>query len=236
MSQGCTMFLAIDTVFAQCSVAIVSADLQVLSCQTQIGNKEQTRQVLPMVDAALQQTAVRLTDITALLFNRGPGAFSGIRINTAVVQALSVAQDIPCVGVSSLAALAQTAFDKHQLTHVYAALDARMQQVYFGEFKLGALGAQTLPPVMQQVLDTDETLLDYAMSTEQALPVIGDGATLLALAHTQPSLVDIRPDAACIAKLGIAQYLASGGVPAEQALPVYLRHHAWKTLQQQGKA
>ena len=55
--------------------------------------------------------------------------FSGIRINTAVTRALSVAHDIPCVGVSSLQAIAQAAYQKYGVTEVYSALDARMQQV-----------------------------------------------------------------------------------------------------------
>ena len=132
--QGADMFLAVDTVFEQCSIAVVTEDLTVLSLDTHFGKREQTQQILPMIDAALKQAGVSLKDLTALIFNRGPGAFSGIRINTAVVQALSVAHDLPCVGVSSLQALAQTGFDNHGLPHVYAALDARMKQVYFGEF------------------------------------------------------------------------------------------------------
>ena len=123
------MFLAMDTVFDQCSIAILDANGQVLSSHTETGKRQQTQQILPMIDAALSEANLRLADIKALIFNRGPGAFSGIRINTAVVQALSVAHDIPCVGVSSLQATAQCAYKKYGLTQVYSALDARMQQV-----------------------------------------------------------------------------------------------------------
>ncbi|MGO2997220.1 MAG: tRNA (adenosine(37)-N6)-threonylcarbamoyltransferase complex dimerization subunit type 1 TsaB, partial [Moraxellaceae bacterium] len=98
------MFLAMDTVFDQCSIAILDSSGQVLSSRTEKGKREQTQQILPMIDAALSEAQLQLADIQALIFNRGPGAFSGIRINTAVVQALSVAHDLPCVGVSSLQA------------------------------------------------------------------------------------------------------------------------------------
>ena len=120
------MFLAMDTVFDQCSIAILDANGQVLSSHTETGKRQQTQQILPMIDAALSEANLR----------RGPGAFSGIRINTAVVQALSVAHDIPCVGVSSLQAIAQCAYKKYGLTQVYSALDARMQQVYFGQYSI----------------------------------------------------------------------------------------------------
>ena len=127
------MFLAVDTVFDQCSVAVVNKDLQILSCHTEPGKREQTQLILPMIEAALQEAGVKLGDITALIFNRGPGPFSGIRINTAVVQALSVAHNIPCVGVSSLSAIAQAASDEQDLEQVYVSFEARMKQVYFAQ-------------------------------------------------------------------------------------------------------
>lgn len=225
------MFLAVDTVFDQCSVAIVTEDLTVLSCHTQTGKREQTQQILPMIDTALKQADVKLSDIKALIFNRGPGPFSGIRINTAVIQALSVAHDLPCVGVSSLAAIAQAAYDEHGFDHVYAALDARMKQVYFGEYALSSDSK-----VMALVQSTEESLVDYDASTDKLLPIAGNGAALLSAQDDQKIASEIHPEAVELAKLGIAQFLKEGGVPAEQALPVYLRNDAWKTLKEQGKA
>lgn len=225
------MFLAVDTVFDQCSVAVVDKDLQILSCHTEPGKREQTQLVLPMIEAALQEAGVKLGDITALIFNRGPGPFSGIRINTAVVQALSVAHNIPCVGVSSLSAIAQAASDEQDLEQVYVAFDARMKQVYFAQYQL-----DSTTQVMSLTEGTNEQLLDYDQGTDLALPIVGNGAELLTAQQDQPLYGDIQPDAATLAKLGIAQYLQHGGVPAEQALPVYLRNDAWKTLKEQGKA
>lgn len=230
------MFLAIDTVFDQCSVAIVSQDLQVISDHTETGKRDQTQQILPMIDSALQQAGIKLADITALIFNRGPGPFSGIRINTAVIQGLSVAHNIPCVGVSSLAAIAQATFDKQGVQQVYAALDARMKQVYFGEYQLAQMQGTPDVQVMTQVEGSEERLVDYEQSTDKALPIAGNGATLLHAVEDQPLFAEIIPDAVSLAKLGIAQYLVSGGVSADQALPVYLRNNAWKTLKEQGKA
>ena len=225
------MFLAVDTVFDQCSVAVVDKDLQILSCHTEPGKREQTQLILPMIEAALQEAGVKLGDITALIFNRGPGPFSGIRINTAVVQALSVAHNISCVGVSSLSAIAQAASDEQDLEQVYVAFDARMKQVYFAQYQL-----DSTTQVMSLTEGTNEQLLDYDQGTDLALPIVGNGAELLTAQQDQPLYGDIQPDAATLAKLGIAQYLQHGGVPAEQALPVYLRNDAWKTLKEQGKA
>lgn len=249
------MFLAIDTVFEQCSVAIIDKDLTVFSAQTHFGKREQTQQILPMVDAALKRADITLQNITALIFNRGPGAFSGIRINTAVVQALSVAHDIPCVGVSSLQTIAQHALDTQGLTHVYAALDARMKQVYFGEYieqsgiMVDAVANQAKASEQHEEAsindaeiygdqkENSEKLLDYGLQTEQLIPIVGNGAELLQAQSTQEVVVhEGFPDAVCLAKLGLHQYAKIGGVSAAQALPVYLRNNAWKTLKEQGKS
>ena len=225
------MFLAVDTVFDQCSVAVVDRQLQTLSCHTEPGKREQTQLILPMIDSALKEAGIKLSDITALIFNRGPGPFSGIRINTAVVQALSVAHDLPCVGVSSLAAIAQATYEQQKTEQVYAAFDARMKQVYFAQYQLNP-NSQT----MSLAEGSSEQLLDYEQSTEQVLPIAGNGANLLNYFFFFSVYPETTPNAVTLAKLGIAQYLQSGGVSAEQALPVYLRNDAWKTLKEQGKA
>ena len=227
------MYLAMDTVFDQCSIAILDTSGQVLSSHTETGKRQQTQQILPMIDAALSETQLKLADIQALIFNRGPGAFSGIRINTAVVQALSVAHDIPCVGVSSLQAIAQAAYQQHGLSEVYSALDARMQQVYFGQY---ALIDNIMQSVNQENGEDTEQLLDYDSQTTLDIPIVGNGASLLTLHDGQIIYAEIHPDATVIGQLGIAQFIATGGTEASQALPKYLRNQAWKTLKEQGKA
>ena len=227
------MFLAMDTVFDQCSIAILDASGHVLSSHTETGKRQQTQQILPMIDAALSEAQLKLADIQALIFNRGPGAFSGIRINTAVVQALSVAHDIPCVGVSSLQAIAQAAYEQRGLSEVYSALDARMQQVYFGHYELID---NIMQPVNQENGEDSEQLLDYDSRTTLDIPIVGNGAGLLSLHDAQNIYADIHPDATAIAQLGIAQFMVNGGTEAAQALPKYLRNQAWKTLKEQGKA
>ena len=226
------ILMAFDTVFEQCSVAIVQDDT-VLYHKTIAGNRGQTEIILEMVDEALTQTGLSLAQIDCLAFNRGPGAFSGIRINTAVVQALSVASDTPCVGVSSLAALADTACQNETFadnTVLSAVMDARQNQVYQGRFviKHGALSTDADGKII-----SDESLLDYD-SLLIADVIVGDGASLVQ--HDNAKIVQVHPTAVDIARLGMVAYQQGRAVSAERALPVYLRDNAWKTLAEQGKA
>lgn len=220
------MILALETVFEQCSVALLTVDGQVSAERTLTGNRQQTQQILPMIHALMSDHHVKFADLTAIAFNRGPGAFSGIRINTAVAQALAFAHDLPCLPVSSLQAVAQMAFVKEKLAHVYAVLDARMNEVYLGEFeqKNG-----------EMVLIGEERLTAYGESTDKNLPLLGNGANLLTALAGQKTLVDITPSAVTIGKLGAILLAKGQTITADNALPVYLRHNAWKTLAEQGK-
>lgn len=239
--------LAIDTVFDKCSVAVM-IDGDIVHLAEQTGKRLQTQQILPMIDEALTKTGLKLGDLSALVFNRGPGAFSSIRINTAVVQALSVAVDLPCVGVSSLQVLAQAGYDLSEQQadnqHLYAVMDARMSQVYIGEYKadengmMQAVGSDSLDSdtVASDTVLEGEGLLDYEQATPQPLTMIATmEEDLLTVQDGQTSMLNVQPTAAVLAKVGQAIFAKQGGVSAEQALPVYLRNNAWKTLKEQGK-
>lgn len=237
--------LAFDTVFEQCSVALM-VDGVVVACLTQQGGRGQTEIILPMTEQLLHQTDCLMGEIKALAFNQGPGAFSGIRINTAVVQALAVATGAVCVGVSSLKVLAQAWVDKaYQVAAdkganaiiepmtITAVIDARQDEVYLGQFcwqggVLVAMGDEQLLPY-GTVITSDVVVGDGAMlvsNTKQTLSqgLMGDG------------LLAAPPNASDIAKLGYHTLQQTGGVAPQEALPVYLRHKAWKTLAEQNAA
>ena len=107
------MILALESVFDQCSVAFMDLAGNVVAEQTLTGNRLQTQQILPMIHALMTASSIDWSHLTAIAFNRGPGAFSGIRINTAVAQAIAFAHDMTCLPVSSLQAIAQAAFELH---------------------------------------------------------------------------------------------------------------------------
>ena len=122
---------------------------------------------------------------------------------------------------------------------MYSALDARMQQVYFGQYELKndeQAGRAVMQPVLSNDSDSTEQLLDYDSQTALNLAVVGNGAPLLALDGQQVCHEDVHPDAVVIGLLGIVQFSTSGGTDAANALPRYLRNQAWKTLKEQGKA
>lgn len=218
--------LALETANEQCSVSVID-DTQELFFQLDARAKAQTQTILPMIEQALQQLGLAVSDLTAIAFSRGPGSFSGVRINAAVTQALAWSNDLPVVPVSTLQALAQAAYRLYGLTEVTAVLDARMNEVYIASYKLDEQG------IMQPV--DEEQLLSYEQgSAAVKFTAVGSGAHLVQA--DAPEYQDVTATAQDIATIARVAAAAENWVSAELALPVYLRDNAWKKIPEQGKA
>ena len=190
--------------------------------------------ILGMLDQLFHQANCQLTDMDALVFGRGPGSFTGVRVGVAVAQGIAFAQDLPVLPVSTLAAVAQAAYAKHGVSEISVALDARMGEVYHADF------------VVKDGLAT-------AVSDEQVCapekvrpfdPQIGFGAgsgwavyapTLSENFGAQLSAVDaaIYPSAEAMLPLAKQMFADHQALPAYQALPVYLRNNVAKKKGQQ---
>ncbi|MCX5469450.1 tRNA (adenosine(37)-N6)-threonylcarbamoyltransferase complex dimerization subunit type 1 TsaB [Acinetobacter nematophilus] len=218
--------LALETANEQCSVSIVD-ETQTLYFQLDTRAKAQTQTILPMIEQGFQQNQISNQELTAIAFSRGPGSFSGVRINAAVTQALAWAHDIPVIPVSTLQALAQSAYQHAQLTELTAVLDARMNEVYMASFKLDQNN-------IMQLVD-EEQLLDYQQAAAyRKYTLIGSGATLVDGEATK--FQQLTANANDIATIARQHALKQQWLSAEQALPVYLRDNAWKKIPEQGKS
>src|SRR5690606_19863123 len=133
--------LALDTATDACSVAL-NIDGEVTE-DFIVAPQEHTRRLLPMVDGLLAAGQIALGDLDAIAFTRGPGSFTGLRICVGVVQGLAFGADLPVIGVSTLltmTASAQRLLNLEPTSLVLPALDARMGELYWGLYQVGAEG------------------------------------------------------------------------------------------------
>jgi tRNA threonylcarbamoyladenosine biosynthesis protein TsaB len=208
--------LAIDTATERCSVALrIDGHVLVRTVDTPRGHAEL---VLPMVQTVLSEAGIALGAVDAIAYGRGPGAFTGVRIAIGVVQGLAYGADLPTVGISDLAAVAQQFAEPG--ARLLVCMDARMQEVYWGRFEVHDSGC--VAPTSQERVDRPN-----AVSAEAASVGVGTGFRAYpALAELLPGgriEADALPCAREIALLGEAEFRAGRTQPAELAQPVYLR-------------
>lgn len=128
--------LAIETATENCSAAL-DINGESIQCE-KFAPRKHTELILPMIDEILLKADIKIQQLDALSFGKGPGSFTGVRIATSVIQGLSFAHDIPIIPVSTLATLAQSYKEKHMC--IATAIDARMNEVYWGLYKRDCKG------------------------------------------------------------------------------------------------
>ena len=216
------IILALDTATEACSAAVLTPDQHLIE-RFELAPRRHADLILPMIDAVLAEAGLTLTDVDALAFGRGPGAFTGLRIAVSTVQGIGFATGLPVVPVSTLAALARQAMRRSQNTDIAVAIDARMNEVYWGCFRADGPDDLSALTAEQVAAPGDVNVPDGGPWT-----AIGSGwdaynEQLHSRLTIAAQLDSGYPRAADIAMLAAAGYRRGEAVSAEQALPVYLR-------------
>ncbi|WP_313485578.1 tRNA (adenosine(37)-N6)-threonylcarbamoyltransferase complex dimerization subunit type 1 TsaB [Pseudescherichia sp.] len=224
--------LAIDTATEACSVALWNDGTT--SAHFELCPREHTQRILPLVQQTLNDSGVTLAELDALAFGRGPGSFTGVRIGIGIAQGLALGAELPMIGVSTLATMAQGAWRKTGATRVLAAIDARMGEVYWAEYQRDEQGIwhgeESEAVLKPEAVSERLSQLSGAWATVgtgwPAWPDLGkesglalsDGGILL------PAAEDMLP-------LACQLFAQQRTVAVEHAEPVYLRNEvAWKKL------
>ncbi len=226
--------LAIDTATEGCSAALLNG--QQLITRMEIQPRKHAELILPMLDELLSEAGLAISQLDALAFGRGPGAFTGVRIATGVIQGIAFGADLPVIPVSTLRALAQRTYQEYQQANVLTAFDARMDEVYWASYQLADNGLMQLLGEEQVIGPADVSCMTSA--TTENIEWVGAGsgwqsyheqlsqAIDCKLQNTYPQLITRAEE---IAQLAAYDYEQGMAVNAENALPVYLRNKvAWK--------
>lgn len=233
--------LALETATEACSVALY-VDGEVLE-RHEIAPRRHAELTLPWIDALLAQAGLVKSQLDVIACGRGPGAFTGVRLAVALTQGLALALDRPAVGISTLATLALPAMraldaEDDQTTHILAALDARMAEIYLAEYCRDSAG--------RWQARGDEIVIapsKLALSSAQTFRGVGSGfsaenATLVDVLGARLSGADASalPHAADVAQLAAAAIERGEGLLApEQLQPAYLRNKVAFTLAERGQ-
>ncbi len=127
------LILAFESSAKAASAALVK-DGRLISQYSQCSGLTHSRTLLPMGEDMLKNAEMKLSDVNLIAVAHGPGSFTGIRIGVSMVKGLAWAADKPCVGVSTLEALAWHGIAADG--YVCPVMDARRNQVYNAIFRI----------------------------------------------------------------------------------------------------
>lgn len=229
--------LAIDTSTEACSVALYYQGER--TSIDEIAQRSHTKRILPMIDQILAQSSLRLNQLDALVFGRGPGSFTGVRVGAGIAQGLALGADLPVIPISNLTAMAQGAYELMQADHVISAIDARMNEVYFSQLKLEKVGGefgevfQWQQIIPEQVASPAKMLAQLEKSSSNYCQVGTGWSAYPELANAEigsPSEI-ILPSAKYMLSLALPMWYNKQFISATEIEPVYLRNEVtWKKL------
>jgi len=224
--------LAIDTSTEACSAALLN-DGEVVQ-RYQVAPRQHADLILGMCDELLSEANIKLNELDAIAFGRGPGAFTGVRIATGVVQGIAFAHNLAVVPVSSLAAMAFAEWHEQGAEKVMTAIDARMDEVYWACYECSSTGINEI--INEQVCPPEQVPLpknDGWLGVGSGWDTYQEQLSELAGKQLTKSDGSTFPQAKYIAMLA-AQSVAKGNTfVAAEAIPVYLRDNVAKKKAEQ---
>jgi len=225
--------LAVDTATEACSAALLHR--QKLYHRFAVAPQQHSHLIFEMCQSLLDEAAIGVADLQAIVYGRGPGTFTGVRIAASFVQGLAYAQHLAVVAISDLAAIALQALDKSNSEQVLVATDARMGEVYYGYFEKHA-------SELVRIIGSEAVAAPQKLQVPDRFKGIGAGSAwpLYRAAIENPinKLLGERlsdwyapelPRATTLLRLAIPQLAAGKTLRADEALPVYLRAAVAKT-------
>jgi len=214
------IILAIETSSELASCALF-VDAHVLSRESG-GVRTHSQSVLPMVQELLAEAGIELADCDAIAFGAGPGSFTGVRTACGVAQGLAFGAELPVIPLVTLAAMAEACRARTGASEVLAVLDARMNEVYWAQYRYDAGWTTVVAPVLSAPDAVRPLAVDGLAACGNgfaAYPQAFEGKAFAGGAH-----LDIVPHARDLAALAAPALAAGQALPAADAQPLYLRN------------
>jgi tRNA threonylcarbamoyladenosine biosynthesis protein TsaB len=220
--------LALETSTQYCSAALwLDGEVRFDGCHAE---QRHSQLMLPMIDALLAQSGIKLAEFDAVAFGEGPGSFTGLRIACGVAQGLALGAGLPVIGIGTLLAIAQAS----QATQVLCCLDARMGEIYAAAYRRAEHEWETIfaPGLFSPATLPHLPAGDW-VGCGSGFAIYADALRENYGARVVDINVDLSPHAREIATLAVAKLAHGGAKPPEEALPLYIRDKVALTIEEQ---
>lgn len=221
--------LSIDTSSNICGVSILDNDNLICNLDNDTG-RTHSENLMPMIKDALSKAKITLNEIDLIVCDIGPGSFTGIRIGIATIKAFSDSLNIPCIGISSLEALAYNINNNSNL--VCSILDCKNDNCYFALYERKEKIFETLiEPQAEDIYSTLSILKSYIEYNfeNSNITFVGDGSKIyqnqIKETFKESQIADENQDNLNSYNLGICGYekYINNENSNEEILPLYLK-------------
>ena len=214
--------LAFDSTAITASVALTD-DERLLGEITLNNGNTHSETLLPMAESLFKMLSVTAADVDLFASSTGPGSFTGVRIGAATLKGMAFGTSKPCVGVSTLEALA---YNMHSHKGIICpVMNARRSQVYTAIFESDGEKLVRLTEDMAIGADElDEKLGEY----DAPVYLCGDGIEV-ALECFKKTKVEKTPErlryqsAYSVAQVALRLYKEGKSVSDAELTATYLR-------------
>ena len=216
------LILAFETSAKAASVALMEGT-KLLGESYQNTGLTHSQTLMVMAEGVLKQCGKTAQDVQAVAVAEGPGSFTGVRIGVAAAKGFAWGKEIPCYGVSTLEAMAESLGVYEG--YVCACMDARRSQVYNALFRAEK---GTLTRLTEDRAIALADLQAELEKLEGSVFLVGDGAMVAYKALNPARLVmpaehRMHQRAAGVAIVAAAQIAAGVEADAQALQPNYLR-------------
>jgi len=239
-------WLAIETSTELLSLAITSTqgDTSEVWTHTSEGGAKSSQLALPEIVRLMEQAHIGFTDLTAIVFGKGPGSFTGLRTACSVAQGLAFGAGVPVLPIDTLLAVAEDAryqnAQLHQLQtqqqvklpedsqRFFVAMDARMDQVYTAAYEWRSAWQCVQTPSVS----SPENICIPAEWNGLAFTTVGNASDIFATRWPKALSVThmhAMPTAQALLRLSPVAFEQGLAVPPEEALPLYIRDKVAQT-------
>jgi tRNA threonylcarbamoyladenosine biosynthesis protein TsaB len=221
------LILALDSTAQVGSVALCQDDTLIAEYTINTGNTH-SETLLPMVESVLKIAGYTVDDVELFVCTAGPGSFTGVRIGASTIKGMAFGKGKPCVGVSTLEALALNGIALDGI--LCPSMNARRQQVYNALFDGdGSSLSRLCEDRALAITELGEELMQKY--PDRPVYLMGDGAKLVydALRDTMEARLILLPERLIhqsgynTALAGLRLYREGVRTTDAELTPVYLR-------------
>lgn len=211
--------LALDTTTEKASLALLVETK--LITRSKLGQRSHAQFLLPLIEEMMREGGVGFADLDGIVYGRGPGSFTGLRVACSVAKGLAFPYQLPLFPVSSLMAIAWEARVDQDLTEqpVLALIDARMKELYWAYFATKQLEAREQVSAAEKIMidPLPDKLILAGLGYEDYYADLPSDLT-----DRITKTLTVYPEAA--AEIALVQAGLIKPVTVAEAAPVYIRN------------